>query len=162
MIIDSLSIFLWWFFSLVWFLIILDIQLLHSPKDSSTDQTEEDCGVNEFGETWKFVEWNSENLNLVLIDFLGWWSFFGLLFFSSDGHLLIELLNELDDAFLVGSQGSIESVCDGCVVDCFEKMEQVSWVEVGVLNEKLWLIKKFTSWTYDWLINGSHVSTATA
>ena len=141
MIIYALSIFLWRFFSLVAFLIILDIQLLHSPKDGSTDQTEEDCGVDELGETWKFVEWHSENLDLVLIDFFCWWSFLGLLFFFSDGHLLIELLNELDDAFLVGSQGSIKSVCNGCVIDCFEKMEQVSRVEVGVLYEKLLLGK---------------------
>jgi hypothetical protein len=60
---------------------------------------------------------------------------FCLLFFFSDLHFLIELLDELDDVLLVGGQGSVEGFGDGSVVNGFEKVEKMDWVEVGVLDE---------------------------
>jgi hypothetical protein len=45
------------------------------------------------------------------------------------------LLDELNDVFLVGSQWGVETFGNASVVDSFEEVEEVSWVEIGVLNE---------------------------
>jgi hypothetical protein len=45
------------------------------------------------------------------------------------------LLDELNDVFLAGSQWGVETFGNGSVVDGFEEVEEVSWIEIGVLNE---------------------------
>jgi hypothetical protein len=114
--------------------IVSSIQSLESPPKPTCDQAEKDCSVQEFGESGHFVERNAEHLDFVIFSALAS-TLLSFLFFFSDGHFLIELLDELHDVFLVGSQWGVETFGNASVVDGFEEVEEVSWVEIGVLNE---------------------------
>ena len=132
-----ISIFLWWFLSFSVLFLIFVIQLLESPEKSTGDKGEKDCSIQKFGETWEFVEWNAEHFDIVLLWSLSWSSLLSFSFFSSDFHFFIELLDEFDDVLLVWSQWGIQGISQSWVVNGFEKMEEMSWIEVWVFNEQL-------------------------
>jgi hypothetical protein len=115
-------------------LFLLVVDLVEAPVESSDDCTSEDEEIDEFGAFRKVLEGQAQELHLVSF-VASLFLLLGLLLLLADLHLLVELLGEFDDGFLV--LGDFEVAGDVVVVDVGEQVEQVGGVEAVVLHVEL-------------------------